>query len=103
MDLLVAALRGAGFAAAKPNAGFFLYVPSPKSATVRATGTTIEFPTAESFCEWLIREELMSTVPWDDAGAFIRFSVTFQAAGPDAEQAVIGEIAARLGRYSFAF
>lgn len=103
MDLLVAALNGAGFKASKPNAGFFLYVPSPKSATHRATGQTIEFANAEAACEWLIREELMSTVPWDDAGAFIRFSVTFQAAGPDAEKAVINEIATRLGRYSFSF
>lgn len=103
MDLLVAALRRAGFAATKPNAGFFLYVPAPKAAKVKATGATIAFPNAEAVCEWLIREELMSTVPWDDAGAFIRFSVTFQAADEAAEQAVIAEIAARLGRYELQF
>lgn len=34
----------------------------------------------------MITEHLISTVPWDDAGPFVRFSVTFEAHGEDAEK-----------------
>ena len=37
----------------------------------------IEFKNAEEVSQWLITEKLISTVPWDDAGAYLRFSVTF--------------------------
>ena len=40
-----------------------------------------EFKSAEEFSQYLINEHLISTVPWDDAGLYIRFSVTFQADG----------------------
>ena len=39
------------------------------------------FEKAESFSQWMITEKLISTVPWDDAGAYVRFSVTFQSIG----------------------
>ena len=42
-------------------------------------GTRIEFRSAEEVSQWLITEKLISTVPWDDAGAYLRFSVTFAA------------------------
>lgn len=61
------------------------------------------FETAEDFSQYLIREKLISTVPWDDAGRFIRFSVTFQADGIDAEIDVINEIKRRLSDVQFEF
>jgi len=30
----------------------------------------------------MITQKLISTVPWDDAGAYVRFSVTFVCQGP---------------------
>ena len=39
----------------------------------------MEFRSAEEVSQWLITEKLISTVPWDDAGAYLRFSVTFAA------------------------
>lgn len=102
MDLLVAALREAGFAVSKPQGSFFLYAPIPKSATT-PSGETVSFDSAEAFSQFLIRELLISTVPWDDAGAFVRFSVTFAAAGKVAEEAVVSEIQTRLERCAFAF
>ena len=101
MDLLVTALNQSGFAASKPKGSFFLYVTAPKSAT--AGGKTVAFESGEAFSQWLIKEELISTVPWDDCGNFVRFSVTFAAKDEAAEKAVIAEIGKRLSKYAFAF
>src|SRR5262249_20418865 len=75
MDALVQVLRRAGFKANKPKGSFFLYVQAPKAA-VRGDGKRISFQNAEEVSQWLISEKLISTVPWDDAGAYLRFSVT---------------------------
>ncbi len=99
MDLLVPALNALGFRARKPKGSFFLYTAAPKAAAVNSA--TIEFPAAEDFSQWLIREKCVSTVPWDDAGAFVRWSVTFQAAGESEEKRVITEIQRRLQNVTF--
>ena len=101
MDLLVDALNKAGFKATKPKGSFFLYVAAPKSATI--DGNTTVFESGEACSQWLITEELISTVPWDDCGNFVRFSVTFAAQGEAAEQAIATEIGRRLAKYTFAF
>jgi LL-diaminopimelate aminotransferase len=49
----------------------------------------------------MITENLISTVPWDDAGAYVRFSVTFAAKDPADEARVVAEIGRRLGRHTF--
>ena len=102
MDLLVQALRAAGFNARKPKGSFFLYVPAPK-AVLKSDGSRIEFQTAEDVSQWLITDRLISTVPWDDAGSYLRFSVTFVAKDQADEQRVLGEIAQRLGGVKFEF
>jgi LL-diaminopimelate aminotransferase len=51
----------------------------------------------------LITEKLISTVPWDDAGAYLRFSVTFVAKDQGDEGRIIREIAQRLGDVKFEF
>jgi len=102
MDLLVATLRAAGFKARKPKGSFFLYVAAPKSArSVSDPGKTFDFPTAEAFSQWMITENLISTVPWDDVGVYVRFSVTFAAADTTGEARVVSEIGRRLGHYTF--
>ncbi|MDQ8195954.1 LL-diaminopimelate aminotransferase [Coraliomargarita sp. SDUM461004] len=101
MDLLVDAINQNGFNAKKPKGSFFLYVAAPKSATV--DGQTTEFDSGEAFSQWLITNELISTVPWDDCGRFVRFSVTFAAKGEDKEKEIANEIAQRLAKYQFAF
>jgi LL-diaminopimelate aminotransferase len=100
MDLLVQTLRASGFKAKKPRGSFFLYVAAPKSAKA-AKGSEVKFPTAEAFSQWMITENLISTVPWDDAGAYVRFSVTFAAKDTEEETRVVAEIATRLSRYTF--
>lgn len=102
MDLLVGVLKDAGFQVRKPKGSFFLYTKAPVSATAM-DGTTTSFDSAEAFSQFLIRELLISTVPWDEAGAFVRFSVTFMAKGQEEEAAVIAEIGRRLGAFRFSF
>ena len=102
MDGLVSVLNRHGFGARKPRGSFFLYVRVPKAATGK-DGKRIGFETAESFSQWLITEKLISTVPWDDAGAYVRFSVTFIAKDEAEERRVLGEIDQRLGGSRFEF
>jgi LL-diaminopimelate aminotransferase len=102
MDALVAVLARAGFQARKPNGSFFLYVKAPKAA-VKKDGGRVEFRSAEEVSQWLIAEKLISTVPWDDAGAYLRLSVTFAAITPADETRIMGEAAARLGDVRFEF
>jgi len=42
-------------------------------------------------------------VPWDDAGAFVRFSVTFIAKGDAEEKRVLSEVDQRLGQQKFEY
>lgn len=102
MDMLVGVLKDLGFSPKKPKAGFFLYMPAPKAA-ILGDGSRIEFKTGEDFSQWMISEHLISTVPWDDAGAFVRFSVTFEARGEAEEKRVVEEIARRMRRSKFEF
>ncbi|RED86170.1 MULTISPECIES: LL-diaminopimelate aminotransferase [Cohnella] len=95
---LVAVLNEIGFRAEKPKGSFFLYVEAPKGIVGGQ-----RFESAEDFSQYLIREKLISTVPWDDAGKFIRFSVTFIAQGEAEEARVIDEIKRRLTDVQFEF
>jgi LL-diaminopimelate aminotransferase len=102
MDGLVAVLRKAGFDAKKPQGSFFLYVAAPKAVRGRE-GARVEFKNAEEVSQWLITQKLISTVPWDDACANLRFSVTFAAKNPEDEKRVLGEVAERLSGMAFEF
>jgi LL-diaminopimelate aminotransferase len=102
MNGLVAVLTNAGFQARKPRGSFFLYVRAPKAA-VTAGGTRIEYRSAEEVSQWLITEKLISTVPWDDAGTYLRFSVTFAAKTVADERRTIATVAERLGNVRFEF
>jgi LL-diaminopimelate aminotransferase len=87
---LVAALKKAGFDAKIPGGTFYLYVEAPKGA-----GQTT-FSNAEEASQFLIRNHLISTVPWDEAGAFLRFSATFESENDADDDRVISELARRL-------
>ncbi|MFD1851826.1 LL-diaminopimelate aminotransferase [Oceanobacillus bengalensis] len=95
---LVKVLRASGFHVEKPKGSFFLYTRIPKGVVDGPA-----FQSAEEFSQYLIKEFLISTVPWDDAGAYIRFSVTFQADGLKDEQRILDEIKSRLSTVSFIF
>ncbi|MGE5494233.1 MAG: LL-diaminopimelate aminotransferase [Burkholderiales bacterium] len=97
-DKLVRVLESADIKAQKPKGTFYCYVEAPKSA---ADGTA--FDSAEQCAEYLIKKALISTVPWDDAGAYLRMSVTFEAADEREEDAVLGEVEQRLKKLGFKY
>lgn len=102
MEGLVRVLQQAGFKARKPAGSFFLYVRAPKTARQKGR-SEVQFKNAEEVSQWLITEKLISTVPWDDAGAYLRFSVTFLAKNPAEEERVLQEIQRRLEDVTFDF
>jgi LL-diaminopimelate aminotransferase len=64
----------------------------------------INFDSGEAFSQWMITEHLISTVPWDDCGAFVRFSVTFVSdTGHAGEAAIVAEVERRLSGWKFEF
>ena len=90
LEKLVAALKQVGFTAVMPGGTYFLYVKSPKSAG----GTA--FANAEEASQHLITEQSVCCVPWDDAGAFLRFSVTYTAKDQAEEDALMATTVQRL-------
>lgn len=97
-NLLMAALKEMGFNAQKPKGSFFMFVEAPKGIKDGQ-----RFETAEDFSQFLIKEKLISTVPYDDTGHFVRFSVTFEAKDEEDEIRVIDEIRQRLSALDFEF
>jgi LL-diaminopimelate aminotransferase len=97
-DLLVSALNELGFTATKPKGSFYCYVKAPIG-----TEDGKRFDTAAEFSDYLIRKCLISTVPWDDAGTFIRFSVTFEAETIQNEIDVILEMKKRMKGLNLVF
>ena len=91
LEKLVAVLRETGFECAMPGGSYFLYTRAPKSA---ADGT--KFANAEDATRYLIEQLGIVTVPWDDAGSFLRFSVTYVAADDAAEDQLMVETKKRL-------
>ncbi|MCI2000348.1 MAG: LL-diaminopimelate aminotransferase [Clostridia bacterium] len=96
--MLVATLKKLGFNAKKPKASFYLYVKIPKGIK-----GGVKFKTAEDFSQWLLREKLISTVPWDDVEPYVRMSVTFLALGEEEEKKVMDDIYSRLSDVEFEF
>ena len=96
--MLISALNEAGFDARKPKGTFFCYVKAPSG-----TQNGKVFKTAAEFSEFLIKESLISTVPWDDAGKYVRFSVTFEAESVSDEKRVINEMKQRLKLLNLVF
>ena len=91
LEKLVATLKRCGFQCEMPGGTYFLYTPTPKGL---ADGPAFE--NAEACSQYLITEQSICTVPWDDAGSFLRFSVTYEAADEAAEDALMAETEARL-------
>ncbi len=95
---LVETLKSAGFTARMPRGSFYLYVRIPK----RTKSGTI-FNSAEDFSEFLIKEKLISSVPWDDVGSYVRFSATFVAKDLSDETRILNEVKRRLSDTRFVF
>jgi LL-diaminopimelate aminotransferase len=91
LQKLVATLQRCGFDCEMPGGSYFLYTKGPRGLS---DGTTFE--TAEDASQYLITQQSVCTVPWDDAGPFLRFSVTYEAADEAAEDALMADTEQRL-------
>lgn len=91
LQKLVATLRELGFQAKMPGGTYFLYAKAPAGIEGGP-----QFATAEDCSQFLIRQRSICTVPWDDAGAYLRFSVTYQAPTEADEDALMAALKQRL-------
>src|SRR5207253_846971 len=97
LQKLVAVLNKVGFKASMPGGTYFVYVRAPRSCGDR------NFANAEEASQFLIHEQSVICVPWDNAGPFLRFSVTYLAKDEAEEDALMGETERRLGRLTLRF
>ena len=93
---LVTTLNDIGFKAKMPGGTYFLYAEAPKGVQGGST-----FNSAEDVSQFLIKERSICTVPWDDAGKFLRFSVTYQASDEAAEDKLMQDLQSRLSGDKF--
>ncbi|MCA9257962.1 MAG: LL-diaminopimelate aminotransferase, partial [Planctomycetales bacterium] len=91
LEKLVATLKRCGFQCEMPGGTYFLYTSAPTGL-----GDGTQFANAEECSQYLIKQQSICTVPWDDAGAFLRFSVTYEAVDEQAEDALMAETESRL-------
>jgi LL-diaminopimelate aminotransferase len=98
LEKLVATLKRCGFQCQMPGGTYFLYTRAP---TGLADGT--KFETAEAASQYFITQHSIVTVPWDDAGPFLRFSVTYEAADESAEDALMAATEDRLKQCRLVF
>lgn len=97
LEKLVKALAQVGFRVRMPGGTYFLYTRAPKACAGRT------FANAEEFSQFLITEHSVCCVPWDDAGPYLRFSVTYLAENEQAEDALMAETVERLSRLRLEF
>jgi LL-diaminopimelate aminotransferase len=90
LQKLVAALTKVGFRAMMPGGTYFLHVRAPKACGEKS------FANAEEVSQFLIQEQSVCCVPWDDAGPYLRFSVTYLAKDEAGEDELMGETVERL-------
>lgn len=94
--LLVDALREVGFKVNKPKGGFYCYVPIPIGLK-----NGLRFNNAEEASHYILSNAFISTVPWDEAGHYLRFSVTFEANSIEEEVNIVNEVKSRLKALNF--
>ena len=98
LTMLVDIFGKMGFEAKMPDGTFFLYMKAPKGIVGGE-----RFANAEACSQYLIRNHLISTVPEDTAGNYLRASATFLAPTLEDEKAVAAEIEKRLAGIRFEF
>jgi LL-diaminopimelate aminotransferase len=97
LQKLVTALREVGFSANMPGGTYFVYVRAPKAAGSHY------FQNAEEASQFFIVDQSVCCVPWDDAGPYLRFSVTYPAASEAEEDALMAETVRRLKSLHLSF
>ena len=83
-------LSAVGFDAKMPGGTFYLYVKAPIGAG------DVEFSNAEEAALYLIEAYGISTVPWDNTGAYLRFGAVFESANERDDDRVLALLESRL-------
>lgn len=86
LNLIVNVLKKNNLKCYIPDATFYLYVEVPES-----------FKSAEEFAIALLKEAKVFTIPWDEAGKYVRLSMTFNSQNNDKEYAT--ELNRRLKKF----
>jgi LL-diaminopimelate aminotransferase len=97
LQKLVKALSQVGFRAKMPGGTYFLYAKAPTGCGDRT------FANGEEASQFLIHEQSVICVPWDNAGSYLRFSATYLAKDERDEDALMDETVRRLGRLGLRF
>ena len=98
LEKLVAMLTRCGFECSMPGGSYFLYTLAPKGIVAGE-----EFDSGEAASQYLITQHSIVTVPWDEAGPYLRFSVTYEAEDEQAEDALMVDTESRLKQIQFVF
>jgi LL-diaminopimelate aminotransferase len=108
LSKMVQILREAGFHAKMPGGTFYLYIKASSGTKPTGNQNGLSFANAEEFSQYLIKEKLISTVPWDDAGSYVRLAACFEAfkngeVSIEEEDRILNEIKNRLTEVEFIF
>lgn len=90
LEKLVKALNEINIKAKMPGGTYFLYIKTPDKIDGHS------FSNAEDAAQYLIKEKSIVVVPWDDAGSYLRFSVTYDAKDEQEEDTLMEELKKRL-------
>ncbi|MGL5711784.1 MAG: aminotransferase class I/II-fold pyridoxal phosphate-dependent enzyme [Paraclostridium sp.] len=90
-NLLFDVLSEVGFNVSKSKGGFYTYVPAPIGVK-----NGVKFKNSEEASLYILSNVLISTVPWDDCGSFLRFSLTYDASTLEDEINIMNDLKERL-------
>lgn len=79
------------------KAGFYQYVEVPKYVD------ELKIENATQFAHFLLEEENIFGIPYDDAGSYIRFSLTFHGDSYEEDMSYLEILYSRLKKYKFSY
>lgn len=79
------------------KAGFYQYVEVPKFVD------DFQIESASEFAHFLLEKENIFAIPYDDAGSYIRFSLTFKGESYESDMTYLEKLYSRLKKYKFSY
>ena len=79
------------------KAGFYQYVEVPKYID------DLKVESAAEFAHFLLDKENIFSIPYDDAGSYIRFSLTFKGDSYEEDMEYLEKLYTRLKKYKFSY
>ena len=79
------------------KAGFYQYVEVPKFID------NLKVESASEFAHFLLDKESIFSIPYDDAGSYVRFSLTFKGESYEEDMEYLEKLYTRLKKYKFSY